>query len=88
MKISPDPFACPTTGKRCQRGGFLPFVKGGQEGFSFRCLYNDGVINKNKIKKGREFLFPFKFLSFLGGANLGSSKIRLVAPHAFYSFLN
>jgi hypothetical protein len=24
----------------------LPFVKGGQEGFSFQCLHNYGLINK------------------------------------------
>jgi len=28
-----------------QRGEFLPFAKGGQEGFSFQCLHNYGLIN-------------------------------------------
>ena len=29
-----------------QRGEFLPFAKGGEEGFSFQCLHNYGLINK------------------------------------------
>jgi hypothetical protein len=50
-------FACLKTGKGYQRGEFLPFVsdpersltrrvKGGKEGFSFRCLYHYGLTSK------------------------------------------
>ena len=35
-----------------QRGEFLPFIKGGKEGFGLRCLYNYGLIN-NRIKGPR-----------------------------------
>jgi len=28
-----------------QRGGFLPFAKGGKEGFGLQCLYNYGLIS-------------------------------------------
>ncbi|MDI6756068.1 MAG: hypothetical protein QME78_16985, partial [Thermodesulfobacteriota bacterium] len=30
-----------------QRGEFLPFLKGGQEGFNLQCLYNYGLTNKS-----------------------------------------
>jgi hypothetical protein len=29
-----------------KEGYFLPFAKGGKEGFSLRCLYDYGLINK------------------------------------------
>jgi len=44
---------------------FLPFVKGGKEGFSLPCLYNHGLtkmlLNKKTPKKGKdhESLFVF-----------------------------
>ncbi len=28
-----------------KEGEFLPFVKGGKEGFSLPCLHNDGLTN-------------------------------------------
>ena len=30
-----------------KEGKFLPFVKGGKEGFGLRCLYNFGLTNKS-----------------------------------------
>ena len=33
-----------------QRGGFLPFVKGGKEGFSLLCPYNYGLTNINFVR--------------------------------------
>jgi hypothetical protein len=30
-----------------QRGGFLPFVKGGEEEFNLQCLHNYGLISKS-----------------------------------------
>ena len=38
MKISPNP-SFPKEGK------FLPFVKGGEEGFGFSCPYNYALIS-------------------------------------------
>jgi hypothetical protein len=32
-----------------QRGEFLPFVKGGKEGFDLLCLYNYGLTSKSII---------------------------------------
>jgi len=32
----------------CQRGEFLPLAKGGEEGFSFKRLYNYGMINNSQ----------------------------------------
>ena len=44
--MSPNPSCLPVQqGKDSQRGEFLPLVKGGQEGFSFQCLYNYGQTN-------------------------------------------
>jgi len=45
-----------------QRGEFLPFAKGGQEGFSFQCLHNYGLINKkykNRTIETIKYFFPF-----------------------------
>jgi len=53
MAVSPVErplFACLKTGKGCQRGEFLPFVKGGKEGFSLQCLYNYGLTNNMRYK--------------------------------------
>jgi hypothetical protein len=33
---------CPLFAKE---GEFLPFVKGGKQGFGFRCLYNYGILS-------------------------------------------
>ena len=50
VKISPLPTGRQVT-PLCQRGGFLPFVKGGKEEFSFQCLYNYGLISKKALGK-------------------------------------
>jgi len=40
----------------CQRGEFLPLVKGGKEGFSLKRLYNYGLTNNNRQSKDTHFL--------------------------------
>ena len=50
MKISPTPSLPVHDRKRITKEGeFLPFVKGGKEGFSLRCLHNYGLINNSKL---------------------------------------
>jgi hypothetical protein len=47
-KISPNPsLPVQRQEKDTKEGEFLPFVKGGKEGFSLPCLYNHGLTNKS-----------------------------------------
>jgi hypothetical protein len=47
----PSPlFACPKTGKGCQRGVIPPFGKGREGGIYLQCLYNYGLTN-NSVEK-------------------------------------
>jgi len=57
LKISPNP-SLPSGPEALwaggQRGEFLPFAKGGKEGFSFRYLYNYGLISN--YRRARQIL--------------------------------
>ena len=58
-KSPPTPLACLRGREKiAKEGEFLPFVKGGKEGFSLPCLYNYGLTNMlldNKTpKKGTD----------------------------------
>ena len=59
-----------------QRGEFLPFLKGGQEGFNLQCLYNYGLTNNTNLK-------PLLFETLYYGNKRACGKRRVSVDHEF-----